>query len=490
MKLTEEGTAMKLTFPQLGDAHLLGRLFFREIGVEMISPLPNTQTGLARGSALSPEEMCLPFKLMMDNLVSAWEQGADTVLMPATMGPCRLGEYAELMKTLLDAEGMTYRWILLDSPQAIGRKELLHRFRCLIDPGGKSKVFVLRRLIRLYRLNHRLEDFSAAAALGCGWERENSRGNVKALAVMCRRELSQADSLSQGLRLVKKYQISLKEEVRCQKRAWRRESEKRSVWQREAVGEKLERQESEKRGSRGTETEEISSKGRNRRKGAVSRKLDRPLRILLTGEIYSGIEPFANHRIEELLMELGVSFEKPVTMGWWLGRNLKSPLRLWKSVWRSKIAGNGSRKDLGKEKNGRGTKGIPYEIGGYAKDTVEESLRSADRGFDGVIQILPAGCMPEIVAKSVLSGISRDRGLKCLTLIFDEGAGDAGYVTRVEAFVDLLWRSRQQKAKSGQNQSVRPIRAIQPIRAATPMEAPSAAVTTEKRRGKHVLFGN
>lgn len=456
MKLTEGGTAMKLTFPQLGDAHLLGRLFFREIGVELISPLPNTQTGLARGSALAPEEMCLPFKLMMDNLVSAWEQGADTVLMPATMGPCRLGEYAELMKTLLDAEGMTYRWILLDSPQAIGRKELLHRFRCLIAPGGKSKVFVLHRLIRLYRLNRRLEGFSAAAAMGCGWEREDSRGNMKALTVMCRRELSQADSLSQGLRLVKKYQIRLKEEVRCQKRAWRRESKKRSVWQREAVGEKLER----------------------------------PLRILLTGEIYSGIEPFANHRIEELLMELGVSFEKPVTMGWWLGRNLKSPLRRWKSVWRSKIAGKSGRKGLGREKNGRGTKGMPYEIGGYAKDTVEESLRSADRGFDGVIQILPAGCMPEIVAKSVLSGISRDRGLKCLTLIFDEGAGDAGYVTRVEAFVDLLWRSRQQKAKSGRNQPVQPIQAIPSIQAAAPTETPSAAVTTEKRREKHVLFGN
>ena len=63
---------------------------------------------------------------------------------------------------------------------------------------------------------------------------------------------------------------------------------------------------------------------------------------------------------------------------------------------------------------------------------------SKGRGCDGAIQIFPFGCMPEIVSKSILPRISRDKDFPIMTLVVDELTGEAGYVTRTEAFIDLL----------------------------------------------------
>lgn len=358
---------MRLTFPRLGDAHLLAKPFFQELGIELVVPQANTQESLARGAAISPEEMCLPFKLMMGNLLDAGALGADTVLMPATMGPCRLGEYAELLKTLLDAQGLTFDWILLDSPQAVGFPEVLKRFAKMVGAGGKPFPFILRRGITLYGLNHRLESFLKRARALSGTERDDHKGRIKQLVSACRGSLESAESLSELDLVLRSFEHQL---------------------------------------------DVVSSD-----------PAKRPLRILVTGEIFSNIEPFANHHLEELLMDLEVSFEMPVTIGWWLDRTIVNPLRLFTE----------ERKE---------NPYMPYEIGGYARDTVGAGWRSRGRGFDGVIQLLPAGCMPEIVAKSVFSRMSRDEDLKVLSVIFDEMGGEAGYITRVEAFVDLLERSR------------------------------------------------
>ena len=51
--------------------------------------------------------------------------------------------------------------------------------------------------------------------------------------------------------------------------------------------------------------------------------------------------------------------------------------------------------------------------------------------------------MPEIVAKSILSTVSRDLNFPIMTLILDEMTGEAGFMTRLEAFVDLLQRRRR-----------------------------------------------
>jgi len=85
---------------------------------------------------------------------------------------------------------------------------------------------------------------------------------------------------------------------------------------------------------------------------------------------------------------------------------------------------------------------LPMEIGGHARECIGEAMLSFKEGFDGAIQIFPMGCMPEIVSKSILPSISKDYDFPIMSLVVDDMTGEAGYITRVEAFLDLLERRR------------------------------------------------
>lgn len=361
---------MKITFPHLGDAHLIGRIFFNEIGIEIITPPMNSLKGLEEGSANSPDEICLPFKFMVSNLMEAYRMGADTVIMPATMGPCRLGEYGELLKSVLDKKGFPLRWIIIDSSKAIGKKELLNRLAQTVQDSPMSKLQILNALRSTYKLINKLEELDNKAFRLCGYE--TKEGDCKRIINQCRRKLSDANSINHGLNIIKHYDYFLD-------------------------------------------------------RVPVDRK-KQPLNILLTGEIYSLIEPFASHRVAEMLMDMGVSFQKRITLGWWIKYTLLNPFELRPGAVRK-------------------NKYLPYHIGGYAKETVEEGLLCNEKNFDGVIQIFPVGCMPEIVAKAVLATISKELDIKVLNVIFDEMGGEAGYITRIEAFVDMLDRKKKIQRK-------------------------------------------
>jgi predicted nucleotide-binding protein (sugar kinase/HSP70/actin superfamily) len=363
---------MKVTFPHIGDAHLIGRIFFHEIGVETVTPPANSLRGLETGSGISPDEICIPFKLMIANLMEAHRMGADTVIMPATMGPCRLGEYGELLKSILDRRGYPFRWILLDSVNAIGKKELLRRLASVVSDSDKRMPEILGALYGTYRIVKKLELLEQRARILAGYE--VLKGSCKREVSACRKELEAAGGIKAALSIIHDHLGRL---------------EKLPVdYARE------------------------------------------PLYLLLTGEIFSMIEPFANHHIEEMLMDLGVSFEKRVTLGWWIDRTVVDPFQL---------------KALFAPKNPY----MPYEIGGYAKDTVAEGILCGRKGYDGVIQVFPAGCMPEIVAKAVFSRMMKERKLAILTVIYDEMGGEAGYITRVEAFIDMLGRRKKAAAGRG-----------------------------------------
>ena len=361
---------MTLTFPHIGDAHLIGRLLFSELGIEVITPSYNSLAGLEKGSAISPDEICLPFKLMAANLAEAYALGADTVIMPATMGPCRLGEYGELLKSILDKKGCKFHWILLDSPNAIGKRELLRRLSFIVKDSPKRLPGILHALYGTYQIVKKLELLDKKAHKLAGYETRS--GDCKKILSACRSELARTKGINEALQILKIYHKKISN-----------------------VNVELEKQ---------------------------------PLQLLLTGEIFSMIEPFANHHIEDLLMDMGVSFEKRVTLGWWINRTVINPLQ-------SKQFFAGKNKYL------------PYEVGGYAKDTVEQGILCGRKNYDGIIQLFPVGCMPEIVAKAVFAKMMKEKKLSILTVIYDEMGGEAGYITRIEAFVDMLSRRKRLEAK-------------------------------------------
>ncbi|MHB8156897.1 MAG: CoA protein activase, partial [Desulfocucumaceae bacterium] len=88
---------------------------------------------------------------------------------------------------------------------------------------------------------------------------------------------------------------------------------------------------------------------------------------------------------------------------------------------------------------------IRHFVGGHGQETLGAAVYYKNSGYDGIIQILPFTCMPEIVAQSILPSFSLDTGMPVMTLIVDEQTGESGFMTRLEAFVDLLAERRERK---------------------------------------------
>jgi predicted nucleotide-binding protein (sugar kinase/HSP70/actin superfamily) len=151
-----------------------------------------------------------------------------------------------------------------------------------------------------------------------------------------------------------------------------------------------------------------------------------PIKIAIIGEIYTVIEPFSNLYIEDKLMDYGVSSKRTMSPSWWLKNLVLSPTNL-------------NQLDIKR----RAKEYLPLMIGGHARECIGEAVLAHEEGFDGAIQIFPMGCMPEIVSKAILPTISRDKDFPIMTLVVDEMTGEAGYITRIEAFIDLLERRKE-----------------------------------------------
>jgi len=85
---------------------------------------------------------------------------------------------------------------------------------------------------------------------------------------------------------------------------------------------------------------------------------------------------------------------------------------------------------------------LPELIGGHDRDSIGNTVLYAKRNFDGIIQLAPFTCIPEIVARTILPAVSKDHNIPVLTFFLDEQTGKAGMNTRLEAFVDLMKRKK------------------------------------------------
>lgn len=163
----------------------------------------------------------------------------------------------------------------------------------------------------------------------------------------------------------------------------------------------------------------------------LSIEIDReykPLKIGIVGEIYTTIDSFTSFNVDIKLGNMGIEVDRSVTISEWvIDHIIKNALHLPRDL---------SYKEAAK----------PYlgtMIGGHAQETIGNTILYAQKGYDGIIQLYPLTCMPEIVAESILTAVERDFNIPILTLIIDEMTGEAGYHTRLEAFIDLLYKRRE-----------------------------------------------
>ena len=154
-----------------------------------------------------------------------------------------------------------------------------------------------------------------------------------------------------------------------------------------------------------------------------------PLRIGLVGEVSLLRDRQLNQNIEQILGHRGVEIKNFFLLGAEMGN----------------IFGI----SLGNKKNTRKHLAVvarPYldcPVGGHALDSVAHTILCAKSGFDAMVHLCPTGCMPEVSIRPILRKISEDMDIPVLHLSFDEHTSALGVVTRVEAFLDILWSRRQ-----------------------------------------------
>lgn len=355
----------------MGNIYLAVKAFFENMQIPCIVPRQNSKKTLKTGAYVSPEEICLPFKIMMGNYLECIERGADTILITGSCGPCRFGEYCELQMKQLKKLGIKAQMIVIDSPFEIGKKEFWERIGKISGESSEGTAYKLGCLRGAIRVLSLADEIDAIAHERAGYEMVKGE---------CRRLLAEAKAKAYACHGIAETCSTLK------------------LYRKMLLNVAID-------------------------------KAREPVRITLVGEIYTMIEPFSNMFIEDKLMELGASTTRHLTPSWWLRDLVLKPVKL-----NSPSIKVLSRKYLG------------ANVGGHARETIAHVVQAEREGMDGVIQVFPLGCMPEIVAKSIMPVIQKDTGLPIMTLVVDEVTGEAGYCTRIEAFLDML-EARKREGK-------------------------------------------
>jgi predicted nucleotide-binding protein (sugar kinase/HSP70/actin superfamily) len=123
--------------------------------------------------------------------------------------------------------------------------------------------------------------------------------------------------------------------------------------------------------------------------------------VAVVGHPYNLYDPFVNHSLLARLARLGVGVFTPERLGPWPAAD----------YWT-----------------------FEYELVGAARLALESNVA-------GLIAVIAFGCGPDSVMLEELQGLAGRAGVPLMTLTLDEHSGEAGLVTRIEAFVDMLtWR--------------------------------------------------
>lgn len=155
------------------------------------------------------------------------------------------------------------------------------------------------------------------------------------------------------------------------------------------------------------------------------------IKIGLVGEIYTLLEPFASMDIEKRLGYLGAYVHRSLYLSEWIQNHLLIGFSKNKSY----HAIHNAAKPF-----------LNHFIGGHGRESIGAGVKYAQEGFDGIVQVAPLTCMPEIVAHTIFPRVSEHCGIPVMTVYVDEQTGQEGLNTRLEAFIDLLNEKKKNKA--------------------------------------------
>lgn len=163
------------------------------------------------------------------------------------------------------------------------------------------------------------------------------------------------------------------------------------------------------------------------------------LTVDITGEIFLVQDPFSNQNIEKELGRMGVQTRRSLTVSGFI-KDAIIPKAFKKGETHLERAYRMAR---------------PYlmrDIGGDALESVSDVAYANEKGTDGIIHVSPFTCMPEIMSQNIFPTMRENCEIPILTLILDEQTGRAGYITRLEAFADLMRRRKFYKKRQAEQE--------------------------------------
>ncbi len=160
---------------------------------------------------------------------------------------------------------------------------------------------------------------------------------------------------------------------------------------------------------------------------------DKKLRIGIVGEIFVVMDSATNMNIESRLNALGAEVESSQYISDWIYHNVTPEVFSHDKTHKMHIAGK---------------KYTTCNCGGHHLGNVGWIEDYAKRGFDGVVHLMPFGCLPELVTRSMISSLSEEFGIPILSMSIDEQNGEANTQTRLEAFADLCAGRKRAKCKT------------------------------------------
>lgn len=250
---------MKAAFAYMGNIYIPLRTLFGELGIELMVPPPPNKKTLELGAQLSPEMMCIPFKITLGNIVNALEKGADTLIHSTDFWSCRFGYYGRL-----------YSYIL---------KDLGYKFNRIDITGSKF----CEHYQTVKQLNSNSDTLTVKSAIKAIYKAYNKSKVMDFMEETTRRVRAYETEKGVVTRLLDRYLKMLDKTSSVKKM---KQIKKRFVSEVSAIDTDLSRH---------------------------------PLKIKIIGESYCVVEPFVNFNLIQVLGENGILADPFLTAHKWIG---------------------------------------------------------------------------------------------------------------------------------------------------------------------------
>lgn len=321
---------------------------------KIIKPKPITAETIEIGAKNSPEFVCTPFKYTLGTLIEGLDRGAKIVIQAG--GGCRYGYYAELQEQIIKDLGYDAKVYNLVTAGKTDIKRIYHILKEIDQKASILKAIYYGRITKKMVQYMDLIDNYIREHIGFEMEK-NSFLKAKEEMLL---EFSKVRSCH-GL---KKVYLKYKKRI-----------------------------------------ENIPIK-----------KLEKPLKVGIIGELYTIMEPYSNYELERTLASMGFEIKRFTNVTYLLFEKHKKTKQYLKEA----------------------SNYITYKMGADAMDNIARAKELCEQGYDGIIHIKSSFCTPEISAMPIISKVCNDYHVPVLFFSFDTGTSEVGIKTRLEAFYDML----------------------------------------------------